>query len=96
MAIFGIAGKRKKTSLMLACEERIGKPLEDFLVERLNGSHVNDGAFEQIAEDLMVSKSSLTTWLYALGITLATVAVVPGDRVYAVSHEGYKRLLLEV
>ena len=87
---------RKKTNLMLRAEARVQAPLERYLMDSLHGRPVSDGSMTTMAEELDISQATLGYWMLRLGIRSGQVAVVPGDRVYAVARDGSERLLLEV
>ena len=64
----------KKTRKMLGVEAEQGERLED-LLPRLIDERGQSGA----ADYLDVSKATLGYWLLKLGISIARVAVAPGD-----------------
>ena len=86
----------KATRLMTQAEQKVKRPLKDYLLEGLNGGQMLDGRFVEMAEELEISKSGLGYWMLRLGVQVRGVAVVPGDRVYAIDATGNERLLLEV
>ena len=86
----------KATRLMRRAERKVKRPLKDYLLEGLNGGKMSDGGLVAMAEDLEISVSALGYWMLKLGVQVRGVAVVPGDRVYAIDATGNERLLLEV
>ena len=66
----------RKTRKMLGVEAEQGERLED-LLPRLIDERGQSGA----ADYLDVSKATLGYWLLKLGISIARVAVAPGDTV---------------
>ena len=66
----------RKTRKMLGVEAEQGERLED-LLPRLIDERGQSGA----ADYLDVSKATLGYWLLKLGISIARIAVAPGDTV---------------
>ena len=64
----------RRPRLMQAVEERYSRPLERLLPEM-----VNEKGITGTAEELGVSKSTVSYWLLKLGINVKRIALAPGE-----------------
>ncbi len=64
----------RRPRLMEAVEKRYSRPLERLLPEM-----VNEKGITGTAEELGVSKSTVSYWLLKLGISVKRVALAPGE-----------------
>lgn len=64
----------RKTQLMVRVEEQFHQPLERLLPEM-----INQHGLSATAEELQVSKATLSYWLLKLGINVRRVALAPGE-----------------
>ena len=66
----------RKTTKMIAVEERFDQTLESMLPEM-----VTERGLSATAEHLAVSKATLGYWLLKLGINVHRVALAPGESI---------------
>jgi len=66
----------RKTELMKRVEKDCQRPLERLLPEM-----VNDIGLSATAEELGVSKATLSYWLMKLGIKVIRIALAPGETI---------------
>ena len=64
----------RKTKLMQRVEKEFQRPLERLLPEK-----VNEVGLSATADELGISKATLSYWLLKLGITVRRVALAPGE-----------------
>ena len=64
----------RRPRLMQAVEERYNRPLVRLLPEM-----VNEKGITGTAEELGVSKSTVSYWLLKLGVSVRRVALAPGE-----------------
>lgn len=66
---------RAKTPLMLRTEVRLGRPLEEIIIEK----YEELGSLEKVGEVLGIKPNTLYLWMLRLGITRRVTLGRPGD-----------------